>query len=989
MLTFIYSMHSSTKCFFSLRHLYLVKPEVLSYSYLCVPVPGLHFSKSHSQPYSSSPIVGRKMDEFKRRRLNNSAVPGIWSTPPENMAGLLTGLQHELRREVHRDSFQQRELKQRDFHRDAPRQGSGIRRVNCGELREWNHGEKVEISGKVTENRMGKFLDVCDASGSVQVVSNNVPVQLHKRVTGIVKDNFVTIVGRVQERPARLKNSSIPTGGIDVMIEEIVRIEGEQQMGRNANFTKRNYSTVASPAQAFTRGVTSHEIEKSTSDSILKYFKNRKTICSEFRLKDVGKKVQLVGWIDRKNKHDRFLFLRDGHGAVQLMVENVSSEVKNNIQAASGSSIVLVKGTVLARPANCVNTSLDTGSIEIIVDEFQILNPDEPYNGPEALETAETSVEELSNSRFTNRTHNCGELRLSNADQKVVLCGWLEFSRMNKFITLRDGYGITQIVVPDDMVPSVNIGNIAFESILRVEGTVSARPAGHDNPRQATGQIEVVLDKVEVLNEARKRLPIDSKEFNKAKENLRIEHRYIDLRAPHMQRNLRLRSQVIMKMREYMINKCGFVEVETPTLFRRTPGGAQEFVVPTRKPGHFYSLVQSPQQFKQMLMSGAIDRYFQIARCYRDEATRPDRQPEFTQLDIELSFTDRDKIMQLVENVLASSWPDDDNPLKVPFQRITYDEAMARFGCDKPDTRFGYELQDVSAKMNTNEKVMLGLDSLVYRAYAIVAKEPHSGTPTAFKKALDALSKEHSKCKLVFSNINNDWLNSSIVKLLDQDVAKALNNHLALKPGDLLLLGYGKAPDVQEMMGKVRLAFYDNLESRGLVEKRSSTAQNFVWLHDFPLFAPNDETGGLDSVHHPFTAPHPDDVAKLKQGESLTEIRSQSFDLVWNGVEIGGGSVRIHNGALQKMVLDDILKVDHSHLQHLLDALEYGCPPHGGFAVGLDRYISLLCNAHSIRDVIAFPKTLDGKDPLSKAPVPISEEEKKIYHLATMETSNK
>ncbi|XP_053694024.1 aspartate--tRNA ligase, mitochondrial [Sabethes cyaneus] len=982
MLASVYLSHLSAKCCFPFRRLYLVKPEVLSYQSLYAPVSG-HFTKLHSQSYSSSSIIGYKMDEFKRRRLNNSAVPGIWDTPVENMVGALTGLQRELQREGQRELQQQR-----DFHRDAHRHSrTGARKVNCGELREWNHGEMVELSGKVTENRMGKFLDVRDVTGSVQVVSNNVPAQLHKRVTSIGKDSYVTIVGRVQERPSRLKNSSIPTGGIDVMIEEILHIEGEQQMGRNANFNKRNYSTVASLAQAFTRAVTSQEIEKSPSDNILKYFKNRKAICSEFRLKDVGKKVQLVGWVDSKNKHDRFLFLRDGHGAVQLMVENVSSQVKNNIQAALATSIVLVKGTVLARPANCVNTSLDTGSIEIVVDEFEILNPDDPYKGPEAIETADTSIDEFSTSRFTNRTHNCGELRLSHVDQNVVLCGWLEFSRMNKFITLRDGYGTTQVVVPDDMVSDVNLGNVSFESILRVEGSVKARPAGHDNPRQSTGQIEVVLQKVDVLNEARKRLPIDSKEFNKAKENLRIEYRYIDLRGPQMQRNLRLRSQIIMKMREYMINKCGFVEVETPTLFRRTPGGAQEFVVPTRKPGHFYSLVQSPQQFKQMLMAGAIDRYFQIARCYRDEATRPDRQPEFTQLDLELSFTDRDKIIQLVEGVLANSWPEDDDPLKVPFQRITYDEAMSRFGSDKPDTRFGYELRDVTAKMNTNEKVMLGLDPSVYRAYAIVVKEPHSGTPTAFKKSLDALSKEHPKCKLVFNNVNNDWLNSSIVKLLDHDVAKTLNSHLALKAGDLLLLGYGRAPEVQEMMGKVRSAFYENLEARGLVEKRSSISQNFIWLYDFPLFAQNDETGGLDSVHHPFTAPHPDDVAKLKQKESLTKLRSQSFDLVWNGVEIGGGSVRIHNGTLQKMVLEDILKVDHGHLQHLLDALECGCPPHGGFAIGLDRYISLLCNAHSIRDVIAFPKTLEGKDPLSKAPVPISEEEKKIYHLSTVEST--
>ncbi|XP_055635147.1 aspartate--tRNA ligase, mitochondrial [Toxorhynchites rutilus septentrionalis] len=587
--------------------------------------------------------------------------------------------------------------------------------------------------------------------------------------------------------------------------------------------------------------------------------------------------------------------------------------------------------------------------------------------------------------RFTNRTHNCGELRTSHAGQNVTLCGWLEFSRMNKFFTLRDGYGATQIVIPDELVSKVALNNISFESILEVKGTVIKRPTGQENLRIPTGQIEVVLEEVEVLNSARSRLPIDLKNHNKARESLQMEHRYIALRSSQMQRNLRLRSQIIMKMREYMINNCGFVEVETPTLFRRTPGGAQEFVVPTRKPGHFYSLVQSPQQFKQMLMSGAIDRYFQIARCYRDEATRPDRQPEFTQLDIELSFTDREKIMSLVEGVLAYSWPFTGGALMLPFHRMTLDEAMKRYGCDKPDTRFGYEMQDVTFKMELNEKLRLGLQRCDYGAYAIVANEPYSSSPTSMKKVLNGLSKEYRNCKLVCSYITPDWLETSIEKLLDNGVAEELKSHLSLKPGDLLLLGYGKRRDVQDMMGKVRLAFYENLETRGLVEKRSSTVQNFCWVVDFPMFELDENTGTLGSVHHPFTAPHPEDLEKLKGKQNLTEIRSQSFDLVWNGVEVGGGSVRIHNGELQKLVLDEVLQFDRSHLKHLLAALECGCPPHGGFAIGLDRYIALLCNAHSIRDVIAFPKTLDGKDLLSKAPVTISEEEKKMYHICIKE----
>ncbi|XP_062552357.1 aspartate--tRNA ligase, mitochondrial [Armigeres subalbatus] len=607
--------------------------------------------------------------------------------------------------------------------------------------------------------------------------------------------------------------------------------------------------------------------------------------------------------------------------------------------------------------------------------------------GHEAVRSKDTFEEKPAVNKFTNRTHNCGELRASHVNQEIVICGWLEFSRLNKFFTLRDGYGTIQIFIPDELAAEVNLNGIPFESVLKVEGKVVLRPKGQENPRLATGEVEILLQKIEILNGARNRLPIYIKEHNKAKEHLRMEHRYIDLRSPQLQRSLRLRSQIIMKMREYMINECDFVEVETPTLFRRTPGGAQEFVVPTRKPGHFYSLVQSPQQFKQMLMSGAIDRYFQIARCYRDETTRPDRQPEFTQLDIELSFTDRENIMNLLEGVLASSWPLSNDPLKIPFQRMTYNEAMSRYGVDKPDIRFGYQLQDVGLLMKQNPSLTQNYGEQQFGAFAIVAKNPQSGTPTTLKKALEAISSEHKNCRFVMSTITDNWLNSSIINLFSDDVAKNLLDQLSLHTGDLLLLGFGKLSNTQDMMGRIRLAFYESLESRNLVAKRSSTEQQFLWVYDFPMFSPNEETGQLESVHHPFTAPHPDDLHKLLTKSNLDTIRSQSFDLVWNGVEVGGGSVRIHNGALQRMVLDEVLQIEHAHLQHLLDALECGCPPHGGFAVGLDRYIALLCNAQSIRDVIAFPKSNEGKDPLSKAPVPISEEEKRLYHISTLDES--
>ncbi|XP_058125519.1 aspartate--tRNA ligase, mitochondrial [Anopheles ziemanni] len=593
--------------------------------------------------------------------------------------------------------------------------------------------------------------------------------------------------------------------------------------------------------------------------------------------------------------------------------------------------------------------------------------------------------------QFTNRSHNCGELRTEHVGQQVVLCGWLEFSRMNKFFTLRDGYGIVQALIPEELCQQVTLEGMAFESILRVTGTVQQRPEGQTNQNLPTGAIEVHVSGLEVLNEAKKRLPINVKDHNRAKENLRLEHRYIDLRNRHMQHNLRLRSQVIMKMRECMINDYGFVEVETPTLFRRTPGGAQEFVVPSRKPGHFYSLVQSPQQFKQMLMVGAIDRYFQIARCYRDESTRPDRQPEFTQLDIELSFTDREKVIALIENVLGKSWPyREDQPIQHPFPRMTLSEAMERFGSDKPDTRFGYELTNVT-KLIEKRLVPDGVKEKDFRSYAVVVRaEEARKLPTGLKKSLEEIAKKSNFCKFTMSKITPDWSTGSIVRLLGNQGTVSFSEQLFLKPDDLLLLGWGKETYVQNMMGRLRLAAYEALEESGAVPKRLSHAHNFLWVIDFPMFSENEETGQIESTHHPFTAPHPEDADRLRaigdpHPEDIFSIRSLAYDLVWNGVEIGGGSIRIHNSQLQRTVLKDVLKIEHSHLHHLLDALESGCPPHGGFAIGLDRYVALLCNAASIREVIAFPKSLDGKDPLSKAPVPISEEEKRIYHIKVVE----
>jgi aspartyl-tRNA synthetase len=546
----------------------------------------------------------------------------------------------------------------------------------------------------------------------------------------------------------------------------------------------------------------------------VKYFVNREATCGELRKEDVGRVVTLVGWLDSK-KHGKFLQLKDGYGITQIIVDSEEMEIRQEVANVQEDSIVLVKGRVIARPPMMVRNNSETGQIEMLVSEFKIIDPNAEYVRPEgflddsAMEidtnnaTAQQSssvspraVEKPKPNLFTYRTHNCGELNDANIGQEVTLTGWLEFHRMRKFFTLRDGYGCTQVIIPDELCNLYNIEAIPYESILKVSGLVLARPVGMKNETMATGSIEVVMKSLVILNEAKKNLPIEMRTFNRAKENLRLEYRYLDLRFSDMQRNLRTRSKVLMKMREYLINHCGFVEVETPTLFRRTPGGAQEFVVPSRKAGKFYSLVQSPQQFKQMLMVGAIDRYFQIARCYRDEATRPDRQPEFTQLDIELSFTDREHIMSLVEGILVNCWPESNGTLSTPFQKMTYDEAMEKYGTDKPDVRFEMQLQNVTNLVALNEE--LANKTPGFGAYALVLKHPQSTIRNQLKKELKDLEKD-LKASLTVSKIAAgdvmDWVEGPLQNLFTSVVLKALAANLHLETDDLLLLAYGKKHD--------------------------------------------------------------------------------------------------------------------------------------------------------------------------------------------------
>ncbi len=580
---------------------------------------------------------------------------------------------------------------------------------------------------------------------------------------------------------------------------------------------------------------------------------------------------------------------------------------------------------------------------------------------------------------MTMRSHYCGQVDESLIGEEISVCGWVHRRRDHGgviFIDLRDREGLLQVVFdPDRADIFAEAERIRGEYVLAVKGVVRPRPDGTINPNMRTGQVEVLAHELTVLNSS-KTPPFHHDE--NANEELRLTYRYLDLRREDMLANLRLRHKVTMAMREYL-DSNEFIDVETPMLTRATPEGARDYVVPSRThPGKFFALPQSPQIFKQLLMMSGLDRYYQIVRCFRDEDLRADRQPEFTQLDVEMSFVDEDDVIEKMEALLRHLFKQVlDVDLPAPFPRMTYAEAMQRFGSDKPDLRIDLELIEVADLMASVE----------FKVFAGPASDPDGrvaalclpGGSELSRKEIDdytAYVGRYGAKGLAYIKVNDvdagrDGLQSPILKFLPDDAVSGILERTGAKSGDLIFFGADKARVVNDALGALRVKLG---EDRGLVAEGWSP----LWVVDFPMFEKDLQTKRWNALHHPFTAPSVNDAEALKgdPGNAL----SRAYDIVLNGSEIGGGSIRIHDQGVQSAVFD-ILQISKAEADEkfgfLLRALEYGCPPHGGIAFGLDRIVMLMAGADSIRDVIAFPKTQSASCPLTNAPGEISAEQLK------------
>lgn len=583
------------------------------------------------------------------------------------------------------------------------------------------------------------------------------------------------------------------------------------------------------------------------------------------------------------------------------------------------------------------------------------------------------------------RTHYCGELRKGDIGKVVTLTGWVHRRRDHGgliFIDLRDREGLVQVVFnPEKESSSHSMGHeLRSEYVISVSGEVSPRPQGTENSRLPTGDVEILVNHLEILNAA-KTPPFAIDEEMEVAENLRLKYRYLDLRRDSLKENLLFRYRFVRAVREFLHAK-GFLDVETPSLTKSTPEGARDYLVPSRlNPGHFYALPQSPQLFKQILMVAGFDRYYQIVRCFRDEDLRADRQPEFTQIDLEMSFVEREDVLSLMEEMLSVVLKETkDLKIKTPFPRMSYKEVIERYGIDKPDIRFGLELKDIT-------DIASGSEFKVFRQTieqkGIVKGLAAKGLSGLSRRELDELTgfaKGYGAKGLAWIKVTENGFDSPIAKFFTPDQLTNISRRFGAEAGDLMIFVADKPKIVNDTLAQLRLSIAKRLN---LINKDE---YQFLWVLDFPLLEYDEEEKRYVAMHHPFTSPMDEDIPLLDSNPLAA--RARAYDIVMNGEEIGGGSIRIHTRALQRKMFE-LLGIGEEEAEakfgFLLEALEYGAPPHGGIAFGLDRIIMLLAGAESIRDVIAFPKTQKGICPMTDAPSPVEKRQLKELHLRTEE----
>lgn len=582
---------------------------------------------------------------------------------------------------------------------------------------------------------------------------------------------------------------------------------------------------------------------------------------------------------------------------------------------------------------------------------------------------------------YKRRTHTCGELRASDVGKKVTLNGWVDTRRDLGgviFIDLRDRYGKSQVVFAPQHNPEVHekAKELRSEHVISVTGKVERRPTGTENPNLATGELDVLADEISILNKA-DNLPFPTEDEVEASEELRLKYRFLDLRRPSVQRNLLIRHRMYQIVRRYF-DENGFVEIETPFLMKSTPEGARDYLVPSRiHRGKFYALPQSPQTYKQILMVAGFDRYFQIVKCFRDEDLRADRQPEFTQIDVEMSFVEEENVMAVSEGLLQRLLKEIKGiDVSQPFPRLSYHEAMETYGSDKPDLRFDMKLTNVSELVSRSD---FKIFSEVVAENGAVAGLVAPSCASYTRNQLDLLV-EHTKSLgargLVYAKVTPDGVESPVEKFVGRDTLERIRHKMGAREGDLILLVSDQWENAYTVLGKLRLEMAKRLQ---LIDEDK---QSLVWVFEFPLFQYNVEEKRLDSVHHPFTAPLPEDLPLLESAPM--NMRARAYDLVMNGNEIAGGSIRIHQSEVQSKVFRLLGISDEEAMKKfgfLLTAFRYGAPPHGGIAFGFDRIAMLLTGQKSIRDVIAFPKTSSAMSLMDEAPSEVDKRQLDELHI--------